>query len=122
VLGELRAVCAGNITTLDAVSGTAFKAALTTLPLVLAPLGLAALPVLIATQIGGRWALTAIRARDARLVAAIAEDSALVKATLAENDRVQASVTQVFKCCDDTDQLFREIVGQQRPALRLVRS
>lgn len=58
---EARAARAGEISTADAVGGSAMKAALDILPLALAPLGLPAIPILIGGQLGGRWVIQRVR-------------------------------------------------------------
>jgi hypothetical protein len=55
VVAEVRAARRGDRTVASAMAGSAAKAALDLLPLLMAPLGLAGLPVLVGAQVGGRW-------------------------------------------------------------------
>lgn len=57
LFAEHRAFRRGEITRGQALGGAVAKTALNLLPLVMAPLGFAGLPLLIGAQLGGRWLL-----------------------------------------------------------------
>ena len=67
VLDEFKSVRDGEVTTANAVAGTAAKAALNMLPFVVAPLGIAGIPIVVGAQVGGRWIINRIREADRKL-------------------------------------------------------
>ena len=67
VQSEIKSVRDGEVTTANAVAGTAAKAALNMLPIVVAPLGIAGIPIVVGAQVGGRWIINRIREADRKL-------------------------------------------------------
>lgn len=111
LFSEIRSLRRGDITTSGFVAGGCVKTALDLLPLVMAPFGLVGLPVLIGSQIGGRWLIAKVRARDQAIERAVAEDMALAEALnhrlLAFDRAVAASNAE----CDATDEVFQCVMG-----------
>ena len=64
VQSEIKSVRDGEVTTANAVAGTAAKVALDMLPFVVAPLGIAGIPVVVGAQVGGRWIINRVREAD----------------------------------------------------------
>ena len=64
VMSEIKSVRNGEVTTANAVTGTAAKVALDVLPLVVAPLGFAGIPVVIGAQVCGRRIINLVRESD----------------------------------------------------------
>ncbi len=114
---EIRSVRNGDATVADAVAGGAFKAALDVLPLVMAPLGLAAIPLLIGGQLGGRWALAKVREADQKIELSLVE----ARTTVDEmNDRIDAFRER----SDEVDEIFARVMETAEdspPQLRLVK-
>lgn len=111
LFSEISSLRRGDITTADFVAGSCVKTALDLLPLVMAPLGLFGLPILVGTQMGGRWLIAKVRARDQAIERAIAEDMALVEEL---NQRLLAfdqAVAATNAECDATDELFQRVMG-----------
>ena len=108
---EVQAVRAGERTVADAVAGGAAKSALNLLPLLLAPLGLLGIPVLLATQVGGRWAIQEIRARDAYLTSAFEADMSRVEAVLARSAEVDREALALLEEAAETDRRFDAVIG-----------
>lgn len=123
---ELRAARRGDVSVADSVGGTAAKTALDLLPLVMAPLGLAGLPILVGTQVGGRWLVGKAREADRVLAQAIAADVALAASITNRMAVFTEVVASVTADCADTDALFNEVMGSVLPSthrtLRLVKN
>lgn len=123
VFSEVVAVRNGDVSVANAVAGTAAKSALDVLPFVLAPLGIVGVPVLIGTQLGGRWALARVREADRKLEVAIEDDLLHVARLHMGLERITADVESAHHACDETDTLFEEVLaGQGSTSLRIVRS
>jgi hypothetical protein len=124
LFAEARAANRGEVTVAGAVGGMAAKTALDLLPLVMAPLGLAGLPILVGTQIGGRWLIAKAREADRVIEKAIAED--LVIADCLEKRMAQFTdfVKETNSNCDDSDEIFWGAMGAPAqpaiPKLQLV--
>lgn len=112
ILAEAEAAGAGEITAAGAVAGSAAKAALDILPLALAPLGLAGVPIFVCAQIAGRQALQRVRERDRRLKLAIAGDMARVDALHARLDRMAADNLKMRLAADECDRLVESALGK----------
>lgn len=111
LFSEISSLRRGGITTAGFVTGGCVKTALDLLPLVMAPLGLFGLPILVGTQMGGRWLIAKARTRDQAIERAIAEDMALVEEL---NQRLLAfdqAVAATNAECDATDELFRRVMS-----------
>lgn len=126
LLSEVRAVRRGDVTVASAIGGTAAKAALDLLPLVMAPLGLTGLPVLVGAQVGGRWLIGKAREADLVLEQVIAADMALADNLSQRMCEFTQVVEDVTADCASTDTLFSEIIGSTlsvaHPTLRLVKN
>lgn len=122
LVSEIRSVRRGDVTMASAVGGTAAKTALDLLPLVMAPLGLAGLPVLVGAQVGGRWLIGKAREADRVLEEAIAADVALAESITQRMAAFTHVVEDVRAECAETDALFSEVMGRTLPSapLRLV--
>lgn len=122
LVSEIRATRRGEVTVAGAVGGTAAKTALDLLPLVMAPLGLAGLPLLVGAQVGGRWLIGKAREADRVLEQAIAADVALAESITQRMTAFTQMVEDVRADCADTDLLFSEVMGRALPPahLRLV--
>lgn len=110
LFSEIRSLRRGDITTADFVAGCCVKTALDLLPLVIGPLGLFGLPILVGTQMGGRWLIAKVRTEDQAIERAVAEEMALAE-TL--NQRLLAfdqTVAAINAECDATDELFRRVM------------
>ena len=103
---EVTAARAGETSFADAVAGSSAKAALDLLPFVLAPLGIAGVPVLVGAQLAGRWVIA--RAREADRKIRLAEEGNLCRiADLhARLDRLESRSERVAIECADTDRIF----------------
>lgn len=112
ILAEADAARAGEVTTAGAVAGSAAKAVLDILPLALAPLGLAGVPVFVCAQIAGRHALRRVRERDRRLKLTIAGDMARVAALHARLDRMAADNLELRLEDDECDRLVESALGR----------
>ena len=112
ILAEAEAAQAGDIAPAGAVAGSAAKAALDILPLALAPLGLAGIPVFVCAQIAGRQALRRVRERDRKLKRAIAEDMARAGALHARLDRMAADYREMRREDDECDRLVESALGK----------
>ena len=112
ILAEAEAAQAGDIAPAGAVAGSAAKAALDILPLALAPLGLAGIPVFVCAQIAGRQALHRVRERDRKLKRAIAEDMARAGALHARLDRMAADYREMRREDDECDRLVESALGK----------
>lgn len=105
---EVRAVQAGEISTADAVGGSAMKAALDILPLALTPLGLSAIPILIGAQFGGRWVIQRVRDGKIERKRRFAEDMMRADRIGDRMDRLQADMRRDNAELDETDRLYSE--------------
>ncbi len=119
LVAEIRSARRSEVTVANAVGGTAAKTALDLLPLVMAPLGLAGLPVLIGAQVGGRWLIGKAREADCVLEQAIAADVALAESITQRIATFTHVVEDVRTDCADTDALFSEIMGRTLPSAPL---
>lgn len=112
IFAEAEAARAGEITPAGAVAGSAAKAALDILPLALAPLGLAGVPVFVCAQIAGRHALRRARERNRKRKLAIAADMARVAALHARLDRMAADNRELRLKDDECDRLVESALGR----------
>jgi hypothetical protein len=119
LLSEVRAARQGHVTLAGAIGGSAAKNALDLLPLVMAPLGLAGLPVLIGAQVGGRWLIGKAREADSVLQRAIAADMALADRLAERMSKFTRVVDNVIDECATTDALFNKVLSSSQPAARL---
>lgn len=121
---EIRAANCGDVTVTSAIGGTAAKTALDLLPLVMAPLGLASLPVLVGTQVGGRWLIGKAREADRVLEQEKITTAAISEAITQRMNAFGQAVEDVQAECENTDVLFREIMGHalHSAPLHLVRN
>lgn len=103
----------GDVTWAAAVSVTAAKTALDLLPLILAPLGLAGLPVLVGVQAGGRSLITKARDADRTLAQAIAEDDELADDISRRMSAFSLAQDRLATDCSATDDLYFEVMGDQ---------
>lgn len=124
VFAEAKAAQTGEISVADAVAGSAAKTALNLLPLVLAPLGLAGVPILIGAQIGGRWAVARLRETERGFALAAEEVSRRAASLHARLDCLDAGIGKAHVECDETDRIFASIMSARskstRSPLRLV--
>ncbi|MDI1477174.1 hypothetical protein [Polyangium sp. y55x31] len=120
-LAEANAVREGRATVMDALSAGAFKTTMGLLPLVMPALGVG-VPVLAAVQIGGRWALAALRNSEASLARTIAEDFEVAAALEQRMERMGETISHLQDECKETDRLFERVMGPARNRqLRLVK-
>lgn len=110
-VSELRAAHRGEVTTSEAIAGTAVKTALDLLPLVLASLGLAGLPVLVGAQVGGRWLISKAREADRVLGQASSTDAVLAQNITQRMATFNEVVESLQADCAETDHLFSEVMG-----------
>lgn len=117
LISEARRALHGDVTVGGAAGGAAAKIALDLLPLVMAPLGLAGMPILVATHMGGRWLIGKARDADLVLEQAIAADFALANSI----SQRMSLFTQVFKelnaDCSVSDTIFYELMGSASPVV-----
>lgn len=132
LISEIHAARRGHVTTANAVGGAAAKAALDLLPFVMAPLGLVGLPVLVGTQVGGRWLIGKAREMDrvldeasAALDQEAAAEMALADELLEATRHSTQLVDTVADDCASATALFNEVMGSVLPVkpvtLRLVK-
>lgn len=114
---EVKLARQGEVTVTSAVSGSAIKASLDLLPLVLAPLGLAGVPVLVGTQLGGRWLIARARRWDAELAAAVAEDMERIEAINQRHQRIRKAYEDCCSDCEDADRAFWSAMGLAQAAV-----
>lgn len=111
LVSEVSSAHSGEVTTSGAIAGTAVKTALDLLPLVIASLGLVGLPVLVGTQVGGRWLINKAREADSVLEQAISADVALAQ-NIAQRMAVFTKAVEGLQAdCAETDQFFNEVMG-----------
>ena len=111
VFAEAKAAQTGEISVADAVAGSAAKSALHLLPFVLAPLGLAGVPILIGAQLGGRWAVARLRETERGFALAAEELSQQAASLHARLDRLDAGIGKAHVECDETDRIFASIMS-----------
>ena len=122
VLSEIKSVRDGEVTTANALAGTAVKVALDVLPFATAPLGLAGIPVVVGAQVGGRWIVNRVREADKQIEMAIEEDLRGCAQLHTRLDRIGQVSAATCRECDETDALFDEIFGFERSAqLRVIK-
>ena len=109
LISEVNAAGAGEISVADAVAGGSAKTALNLLPFVLAPLGFAGVPVLVVTQLAGRWAIARMRDADRKIQLAAEENLRQIAGLHARLDRLEAEMKHVAIECEETDRLFESI-------------
>ena len=109
---EVNAARAGEISFADAVAGGSAKAALDLLPFVLAPLGIAGVPVLVGAQLTGRWAIAKVREADRRIQLAAEENLRQIAGLHARLGRLEAGIEHVNIECDRTDRIFASIMSE----------
>ena len=107
---EVNAARAGEISFADAVAGSSAKAALDLLPIVFAPLGIAGVPVLVVTQLAGRWAIARVREADRKIRLAEEENLRQVASLHTRLDRLEAGFEQARIDCEDTDRLYASVM------------
>ena len=79
-------------------------------------------PVVAAVQIGGRWALAALRNSEASLKRAIEEDFQMVAELHRRMDQMGELGTRLKNECDETDRIFEQVMGTgTNRRLRLVK-
>ncbi len=123
LFSEIRSARQGDISVANAVAGSAVKSALDVLPLVLAPLGIAGVPILVGAQIGGRWGIARVREADRKLEIAIEEDLQEVSRLHMIWDEIEHEYESVVRACDETDALFEQVMSQTAgPSLSVIRS
>lgn len=124
VFTEVAAARKGEISVAGAVAGSAAKTALDLLPFVFAPLGLLGVPVLVGTQVGGRWLLAKLRDADQKIDEGLAECRAAVEEMDAHIEEMDARFEALFELSEATDALFESAMGtatSQGARLRRVR-
>ena len=114
IAAEVQAAKAGEISTADAAAGSAMKAALDVLPLALAPLGLAGIPILIGAQFGGRWVIQRVRDGKMERRRKFDEDMQRTDHLHARIDRLQADMQRDNAESDEIDRLLETLVDGQR--------
>ncbi len=107
---EIAALRRGEVTVADAMYGIAAKSALDLLPLVLAPLGLAGIPLLIGVQMGGRWLIDQARAADRALEQVKAANLELANNMSERMVQFTQTVTDIEAECAMTDAIFNEVM------------
>ena len=116
VLDEFKSVRDGEVTTANAVADTAAKVALDVLPIVVAPLGIAGVPVVVGAQVGGRWIINRVREADKRIERAIEEDLHGSDQLHMRLNRIGQIFESAHRECDETDAIFEEIFPCKRNA------
>lgn len=120
VFDEANAVREGRATVGNALSVGAFKTAMDLLPLVMPALGIG-VPVLAAVQIGGRWALAALRSSEAALARAVTADFQAAAGLEQRMERMGEAISSIKDDCEETDRVFERVMGtSQDRRLRLV--
>lgn len=125
LVSEVRAARRGEVSAVGALGGTSVKTALDLLPLVMAPMGLAGLPILVGAQVGGRWLVARAREADRILEQAIAEDEAHAEDMMQRMSDFTRDVEEITAECSEATARFREVMDsatpQPPPVLRLVK-
>lgn len=120
-LAEAKAVREGQASVGDAISAGSLKAAMGMLPLIMPTLGIS-VPILAAVQIGGRWALAALRNSEQSLQRAIAKDFQMVAELERRLDQMGESAARLKGECHETDRIFEQVMGTgTNRRLRLVK-
>lgn len=109
---EARAARRREVTAVGAVGGAAAKTALDLLPLVMAPLGLAGLPILVGIQIGGRMLVEKARESDRALAEAVANDDELADRIDDRIAKFSAEVADVAAISAETDAVFNQVMAR----------
>jgi hypothetical protein len=125
LFSEAKSVHRGDITTAGLIGGVSAKIALDLLPLVMAPLGLAGLPILVGSQLGGRWLIAKVRTTDRTIERVIAEGMTLADVMDLRIQEFDRTVTSITAECNSTDQIFQRImegIESSRPILQLVKN
>ncbi len=121
VFSEIKSARQGDISVANAVAGSASKSALDVLPLVLAPLGIAGVPILVGTQIGGRWVIDRVREADRKLEIAIEKDLLRVAHLHTIVEKRKQEFESVVRACEKTDALYEQVMSQTaRPSLGII--
>ena len=115
LFSEIQLLRSDHITTAGFAAGSCVKSALDLLPLVMAPLGLVGLPVLVGSQMGGRWLIAKVRARDQAIELAVAEDLVLAEELNRRLAAFDQAVGDTNAECDATDAIFWRVMGGTRP-------
>ena len=108
VSAEVRAAQAGEISTADAVGGSAMKTALDILPLALRLLKVPAIPILIGAQFGGRWVIQRVRDGKMERKRRFVEDMQRADRLSDRMDRLQADMRRDNEELDETDRLYED--------------
>lgn len=116
VRSEVAAARRGDVSVAGAASGSCAKAALDLLPLVLAPLGFWGVPVLLGAQLGGRWVISRLRAKEEAFGALVVEDLAAAVELHSSLDQMLLEADDMKNECDSTDAIFRSVMAG-RPSL-----
>lgn len=103
VWSEIKAVRSGELSSEDAVAGSVFKAGLDLVPFLVAPLGLAGIPVFVLAQIGGRWLIAKARLGENERRQTI---NKAVASSIAAEKRHEAIMAE----CAQTDLLFESVM------------
>lgn len=107
VHAEVRRVLDGEASVAEATAAGAVKSALDLFPMIVAPLGLAGVPILLVTQGGGRWLVTKASEAEGDLDAARADDRRFVGDM---RRRFEALTGQT----DSTDMLYARLFPQRK--------
>ena len=116
---EVSTARAGETSFADAVAGSSAKVALDLLPIVFAPLGIAGVPVLVVTQLAGRWAIARVRETDRNIRLAEEKNLRRIAGLHARLDRLEAGSERVAIECADTDRIFAAAMSGSGAAVRL---
>lgn len=120
-IAEANAVREGRASVGHALSAGAFKTAMGLLPLVMPTLGIG-VPVVAAVQVGGRWALAALRNSEESLARAIGEDVRTATELEQRMDQMGVATARLKNECEETDRLFERVMGPSaNPRPQLVR-
>lgn len=114
LFSEIRLLRSGDINMAGFAAGSCVKSALDLLPLVMAPLGLVGLPILVGSQMGGRWLIAKVRARDQAIERAVAEDLAIAEELNWRLAAFDQTVGNINAECDATDAIFWRVMGGTR--------
>lgn len=101
-VGEVKAACKGEIEALDALAGIGLKGAIDLLPVLLAPLGIAGMPISVGMQIGGRWVLSEVR----QFCAEMDED---IESYLSIGEDMKQRTQQVEQLQEEMEQKLKEM-------------
>ncbi len=96
----------GQVSATNATAASSMKAALNLLPFVLAPLGLIGVPILIVTQIGGRWVIAKSRQADEIVNESVEQHSHLVDEINGQLSRIEEACAEATTQCNEIDRLL----------------